>query len=69
MRCASGAVDYVIADRKDLDDLMPPQPPKGEADALPYQDLRYLAQLDRSEGVAYLAHHTGFSRALEHRSP
>ncbi len=50
----SGAVDYVIADRKDLDDLMPPQPPKDETDALPYQDLRYLAQLDRSEGVAFL---------------
>ena len=48
-------VDYVIADRKDLDDLMPPHPPKGDdTAALPYQDLRYLANLDRSEGLAIL---------------
>ena len=26
----AGDVDYVIADRKDLDDLMPPHPPKGD---------------------------------------
>ena len=51
----SGAVDYVIADRKDLDDLMPPQPADDDDTAeLPYQDLRYLARLDRSEGVAIL---------------
>ena len=51
----SGAVDYVIADRKDLDDLMPPQPPDDDDTAeLPYQELRYLARLDRSEGVAFL---------------
>ena len=51
----SGAVDYVIADRKDLDDLMPPYPPDDdEAGELPYQDLRYLARLDRNEGVAFL---------------
>ena len=50
----NGEVDYVIADRKDLDDLIPPHPPDAEADALPYQDLRYLARLDRSEGVSYL---------------
>ncbi len=51
----SGAVDYVIADRKDLDDLMPPQPPdEDETAGLPYQDLRYLARLDRNEGVAFL---------------
>ncbi len=52
---ASGAVDYVIADRKDLDDLMPPHPPDDDyTAALPYQELRYLARLDRSEGVAFL---------------
>ncbi len=51
----TGEVDYVIADRKDLDDLMPPHPPKGDKDeALPYPELRYLASLDRSEGVALL---------------
>lgn len=52
---SAGTVDYVIADRKDLDDLMPPHPPKGDdTAALPYQNLRYLANLDRSEGVAIL---------------
>ena len=52
---SAGTVDYVIADRKDLDDLMPPHPPKGDdTAALPYQDLRYLANLDRSQGVAIL---------------
>jgi NitT/TauT family transport system permease protein len=51
----AGEVDTVIADRKDLDDLMPPHPPKGDdTAALPYQELRYLANLDRSEGVAIL---------------
>ena len=51
----AGDVDAVIADRKDLDDLMPPHPPKDEDyAALPYQDLRYQANLDRSEGVAIL---------------
>ena len=51
----SGAVDYVIADRKDLDDLMPPQPADDDDTAdLPYQDLRYMTRLDRSEGVAIL---------------
>ena len=50
----SGAVDYFIADRKDLDDLMPPHPPDDdETDDLPYQDLRYLARLDRGDGVAF----------------
>ncbi len=50
-----GETDFVIADRKDLDDLMPPHPPKGDAgEALPYPELRYLATLDRSEGVAVL---------------
>ena len=52
---SAGTVDYVIADRKDLDDLMPPHPPKGDdTAALPYQDLRYLANLDRSQGLAIL---------------
>ena len=52
----AGAVHVVIADRKDLDDLMPPQPPDDDgADAdLPYPDLRYFKQLDRSAGVAFL---------------
>ncbi len=51
----AGEVDYVLADRKDLDDLMPPHPPKGDIDeALPYTELRYLANLDRREGVAVL---------------
>lgn len=51
----AGEVDYVIADRKDLDDLMPPHPPKGGDSAeLPYQGLRYMANLDRREGVAIL---------------
>ncbi len=51
----SGAVDYVIADRKDLDDLMPPYPlDDDDASNLPYQDLRYLARLDRREGLAFL---------------
>jgi len=50
-----GAVDYVIADRKDLDDLMPPHPPDDDdTTALPYQQLRYLARLDRGEGLAFL---------------
>ncbi len=50
-----GAVDFVIADRKDLNDLMPPHPPDDDdTSELPYQDLRYMARLDRSEGVAIL---------------
>ena len=61
----SGAVDYVIADRKDLDDLMPPQPPDDDDTAeLPYQELRYLARLDRSEGVAFLPITPGFPGRL-----
>ena len=46
----------MIADRKDLDDLMPPHPPDDDeaAEDFAYQDLRYLARLDRSEGVAIL---------------
>ncbi len=53
-----GEVDAVIADRKDLDDLMPPQPPASSRDSadeeLAYPDLRYLRQLDRGEGLAFL---------------
>ncbi len=51
----SGTIDAVIADRKDLDDLMPPHPPDDDdTSALPYQNLRYLARLDRAEGLAFL---------------
>jgi len=51
----SGAAAAVIADRKDLDDLMPAHPAENDAAAdLPYQGLRYLARLDRSEGFAFL---------------
>ena len=53
---AAGEVDYVIADRKDLDDWMPPHPPrdKGEAEELAWENLRYLANLDRAEGLGPL---------------
>ncbi len=53
---SDGALDYVVADRKDLDDFMPPHPPDEDDDssALPYQNLRYLAQLDKSEGVLFM---------------
>lgn len=53
---AAGEVDYVIADRKDLDDWMPPHPPrgKGEAEELAWENLRYLANLDRVEGLGPL---------------
>ncbi len=52
---SDGSVDYVIADRKDLDDFMPPQPADDdEDDSLPYANLRYLARLDRSAAVAFL---------------
>ena len=52
----AGQVDLVIADRKDLDDLMPPQPADDddESAGLPYQDLRYLARLERGMGAAFL---------------
>ena len=50
-----GALDYVIADRQDLDDLMPPHPPDDDdTEALLYQELRYLSRLDRGEGLAFL---------------
>ena len=54
----AGEVDVVMADRKDLDDLMPPHPPKADtADTganLPYMDLRYMKTLDRRQGLAFL---------------
>ena len=51
----AGAVDIVVEDRRDLDDLMPPHPPDDKAEtALPWQNLRYLAKLERADGVAFL---------------
>lgn len=50
----TGAVDYVIADRKDLDDLMLPYPLDDEAEDVPLQNLQYLDDLDRSEGFGFL---------------
>ena len=51
----AGEVDYVIADRKDLDDWMPPHPPEdGAAETLPLENLRYLDHLDRAEGFGPL---------------
>ena len=52
---AAGDIDIVVADRKDLDDLMPPHPPDDdESEALPFQHLRYLARLDRTQGIGFL---------------
>ena len=52
---ASGEVDIVVEDRKDLDDLMPPHPAdEDESEPLPRQNLRYLAQLQRGDGLAFL---------------
>ena len=52
---SNGEVDYVIADRKDLDDLMPPYPAEDDdTSELTYQNLRYRENLDRREGVAIL---------------
>ena len=51
----AGEIDIVVADRKDLDDLMPPHPPDDdESEELPFQKLRYFARLDRSQGFAFL---------------
>ena len=51
----AGDVVAVVADRKDLDDLMPPHPAKGdEDDTLPYDKLRYLRVLDRAQGFGFL---------------
>lgn len=50
-----GEVDYIIADRKDLDDVMLPHPPEEEGnEELPLENLRYLDKLDRAEGFAFL---------------
>lgn len=51
----AGEVDVVVADRKDLDDLMPPHPPQADAETdLPYPDLRYIKTLDRRQGLGFL---------------
>ena len=51
----AGEIDIVVADRKDLDDLMPPHPPDDEdSEDLPFQNLRYFARLDRSQGIGFL---------------
>ena len=51
----AGDAVAVVADRKDLDDLMPPHPAKGdEDDTLPYDKLRYLRVLDRAQGFGFL---------------
>ena len=56
-----GELDVVIADRKDLDDLMPPHPPRqGRGNTehteenLQYRNLRYMKTLDRGQGWAFL---------------
>ncbi|MDE2858397.1 MAG: ABC transporter permease [Chloroflexota bacterium] len=57
---AAGEIDVVVADRKDLDDLMPPHPPQeagrgASADRpLPWVNLRYMKTLDRAQGFAFL---------------
>ena len=52
----SGEVDFIIADRKDLDDVMLPHPldEDDELEDLPRENLRYLDELDRREGIAFL---------------
>ncbi len=52
----TGEVDYIIADRKDLDDLMLPHPldEDDEVVDLPLENLRYLDNLDRAEGFGFL---------------
>ncbi len=47
-------IDYVVADRKDLDDLMPAFPPEDDAEDVPLDNLRYLDDLDRAEGLGFL---------------
>lgn len=55
MALDAGEIDIVVADRKDLDDLMPPHPPDDEdGEELPFQNLRYLARLDRTQGFGFL---------------
>jgi len=50
----SGEVDYIIADRKDLDDLMLPHPEDETTEDLPFEQLRYLDKLERAEGIGFL---------------
>jgi len=50
----NGDVDYIIADRKDLDDLMLPYPLDETTEDLPLENLRYLDNLDRAEGIGFL---------------
>ncbi|MCY4070369.1 MAG: ABC transporter permease [Chloroflexi bacterium] len=51
----AGEIDVVVADRKDLDDLMPPHPPQANAkENLQYMNLRYIKTLDRTQGFAFL---------------
>ncbi len=50
----AGEVDYVIADRKDLDDLMLPYPVDDSSEDLPLANLRYLDKLERAEGIGFL---------------
>ena len=47
-------VDYIIADRKDLDDLMLPHPVDETIEGLPFENLRYLDKLERTEGIGFL---------------
>ncbi len=61
MSLEAGELDVVIADRKDLDDLMPPHPPRqGRGNTehteenLQYRNLRYMKTLDRGQGWAFL---------------
>ena len=51
----AGKVDVVVADRKDLDDLMPPHPlNEDDTEALPYANLRYIKRLHRGQGFGFL---------------
>ncbi len=45
-----GEIDAVLADRRDLDEIMPPHPPDPEINAedLAYADLVYLTEFDRT---------------------
>jgi NitT/TauT family transport system permease protein len=49
----AGDLDVVIADRRDVRDIIAPLPPEAEIDpaALPYPDLRYLNRFDPQERV------------------
>jgi NitT/TauT family transport system permease protein len=50
-----GEIDAVIFDRRDLSDVMMQQEvPDVEPDTMPYPNLRYLNNLDRTEGVAFM---------------